>query len=235
MNKLLCKIEKILLIFALGFTIRFLVNHFFDINVFKDYTDTISLVYYLFMAFFSVFVNDLPDISWSIFDFKTLRDASRENTNKLYCMSTSSGQGGSGSAANPPANTVTGNANPAGNTGPFFRQPQYGGYFHFTVVDPLGSGNNGYLNRQTGRPWHLDQNGNNIPGFSYGPFPRNLAAAMESHATENGHTTRSWSSSHFDANSDRFYREWQEYHHPNRRPYMYNNSAPIRSEFNRLP
>ena len=65
-------LKKILIIFAFGLISRVLVNYFLDINVFKEYTSYISLVYYAGMASFSVFINNMPNISFSIFDYKSV-------------------------------------------------------------------------------------------------------------------------------------------------------------------
>lgn len=56
---------KFVLIFSFGFFSRFLVNDFFNINVFIDYTNNISLIYYMFFGVFIVFVHEFV----SLFDF----------------------------------------------------------------------------------------------------------------------------------------------------------------------
>lgn len=53
------KFIKIICIFLVGLTIRYLINSYLDINVFTDYLDYISLTYFLFMSSFSVLINDL--------------------------------------------------------------------------------------------------------------------------------------------------------------------------------
>jgi len=116
----------------------------------------------------------------------------------------------------------------------FFRQPGRNGY-SFYVVAPNGSGNNGYINPDTGRPWHLDHNNNNIPGFIYDQFPSNLASAMDDHAHEKGRLWRSWDNADFDVNSNRFYKEWQQYHHPCRIVNNSHNWSVVRKAFRRLP
>jgi len=52
-------ISKALIIFIFGLVSRILVNSIYDINVFTEYTETISLVYYSTMALFVVFINEL--------------------------------------------------------------------------------------------------------------------------------------------------------------------------------
>ena len=48
-------IIRIFTIFIIGFTSRFAINNYFDINVFKDYTDIISIMYYFFLSSFIVY------------------------------------------------------------------------------------------------------------------------------------------------------------------------------------
>lgn len=52
-------ITKVFIIFIVGFISRFLVNQFFGVNVFLDFTNNISLLYYLVMSCFVVFVHEL--------------------------------------------------------------------------------------------------------------------------------------------------------------------------------
>lgn len=52
-------LSKVLVIFVVGFVSRVLVNYLWDVNVFVDYLNSISLGYYGFMAVFVVLVNEL--------------------------------------------------------------------------------------------------------------------------------------------------------------------------------
>jgi hypothetical protein len=52
-------IIKIFIIFIVGFIIRITVNHAYNINVFIDYTNMISIFYYYFMALFAVVINEI--------------------------------------------------------------------------------------------------------------------------------------------------------------------------------
>lgn len=52
---------KIFIIFVVGFISRFLVNYIFDINVFKDFTSVVSLLYYGGFACFLYFLEPLID------------------------------------------------------------------------------------------------------------------------------------------------------------------------------
>jgi hypothetical protein len=73
---------KILVIFVVGFVSRVLVNYFWDVNVFVDYLNSISIGYYGFMAIFVVLVNEvfsyidiklLPKISMDVFSISSIR------------------------------------------------------------------------------------------------------------------------------------------------------------------
>lgn len=52
-------IKKILTLFIIGFSSRLFVNNYFDINVFKDYTDIISIIYYFIFSSFIVSFDSL--------------------------------------------------------------------------------------------------------------------------------------------------------------------------------
>jgi len=52
-------IIKIFIIFIVGFVIRIIVNYAYNINVFIDYTNIISIIYYYFMALFVVVINEI--------------------------------------------------------------------------------------------------------------------------------------------------------------------------------
>jgi len=52
-------IIKIFIIFIVGFIIRIIVNYVYNINVFIDYTNMISIIYYYFMALFVVTINEV--------------------------------------------------------------------------------------------------------------------------------------------------------------------------------
>ena len=69
--------KRILIIFVVGLVSRSVVNLVFDINVFKEYTEVISLIYYGFMACFTGFVYELPQISFNVFNFDLVRSAIR--------------------------------------------------------------------------------------------------------------------------------------------------------------
>jgi hypothetical protein len=92
----------VLVIFVVGFISRVLVNYFWDVNVFVDYLNTISLTYYGMMSIFIVLVNELfsyidlksfPLISIKdVFSISSIRRAfvsllSLIETNKVYLVS----------------------------------------------------------------------------------------------------------------------------------------------------
>lgn len=75
-------LSKVLVIFVVGFVSRVLVNYFWDVNVFIDYLNSISLGYYGFMGIFVVLVNELfsyidlkllPKISLDVFSISSIR------------------------------------------------------------------------------------------------------------------------------------------------------------------
>ncbi len=75
-------LSKVLVIFVVGLVSRVLVNNFWDVNVFVDYLNSISLLYYGFMSIFVVLVNELfsyidikilPKISMDVFRISSIR------------------------------------------------------------------------------------------------------------------------------------------------------------------
>ena len=77
-------LSKVLVIFVVGLVSRVLVNNFWDVNVFVDYLNTISLTYYGMMSIFIVLVNELfsyfdlkllPKISMDVFSISSIRRA----------------------------------------------------------------------------------------------------------------------------------------------------------------
>lgn len=55
----LANISKILIIFIVGFTSRYLINEYYNINVFTDYLNTISLVFYSIFSTFIILIHEL--------------------------------------------------------------------------------------------------------------------------------------------------------------------------------
>ena len=59
---------KVIIIFVVGLFSRVLINYFYGVNVFVDYTNLISLYYYGFMSLFIVFINEVVVyFEWDIF------------------------------------------------------------------------------------------------------------------------------------------------------------------------
>ena len=67
------KVQKSICIFLVGLVSRTVINYAYDLSVFEEYANNISLIYYACMAGFSVFVSDLPGISLKVLDFKGIK------------------------------------------------------------------------------------------------------------------------------------------------------------------
>ena len=50
---------KVLFIFLIGFISRIIINNYFDVNVFLDYTNYISIIYYFGLSSFSIYFDQL--------------------------------------------------------------------------------------------------------------------------------------------------------------------------------
>jgi hypothetical protein len=75
--KLFCSIlfnkrnlSKVFIIFVVGFFSRLLINYYFDLNVFVDYLNIVSLFYYFLMSCFIISVHNLFDF----FDLSSITD-----------------------------------------------------------------------------------------------------------------------------------------------------------------
>ena len=80
---------------------------------------------------------------------------------------------------------------------------------HYTINDPSNIGMRGYINPQTGMPYHSCQ-----------PFAKNLSLAMNHEisslkfkGTSNSCT---WNPDKYDANASKFYQEYLQYNYPSR-------------------
>ena len=69
--------RRILVIFVVGLVSRGIINYVYDVNVFKEYTGYISLIYYGFMVCFTGFVYELPSISFKVLNISVIRSAVR--------------------------------------------------------------------------------------------------------------------------------------------------------------
>jgi hypothetical protein len=61
----LTNIIKILVIFSVGFISRIIICHCLDINVFSEYTNNISILYYFGLSTFSVYFDQLFSYQYS--------------------------------------------------------------------------------------------------------------------------------------------------------------------------
>jgi cytochrome c oxidase subunit 1 len=59
---------SVLSTFMVGFTLRYLINTYWNVDVWKDFTSLISIGYYLFMAFFSTTLKQIPIFIGELFD-----------------------------------------------------------------------------------------------------------------------------------------------------------------------
>ena len=79
-------LTKVFIIFIVGFISRLFIASYFDVNVFLDFTNSISLIYYSFMSFFVVFVHEFvsyfdlsifPKINFYALKLSSIKEASR--------------------------------------------------------------------------------------------------------------------------------------------------------------
>ena len=68
---------KVSAIFFIGFIYRIIIFHYFDVNVFSDYTNNLSILYYISLSFFSVYFDQL-------FSFNLLSSTNVESINKTF-------------------------------------------------------------------------------------------------------------------------------------------------------
>ena len=55
----LTNITKVLVIFSVGFLSRIIIYHYFNVNVFSDYTNYIFILYYFSMSSFLVYLDHI--------------------------------------------------------------------------------------------------------------------------------------------------------------------------------
>lgn len=74
-NKFLTFLKKkwpnVFIIFSVGFTSRIIVNNYFNVNVFIDYLEPVSIIFYSVFSFFTVFVNGI-EFNWNFDRFVKL-------------------------------------------------------------------------------------------------------------------------------------------------------------------
>ena len=86
-------LQKTFIIFLVGLLSRIFINNLYEINVFKEYMNIISLIFYSYMAVFTALIYELPSINLKIFNISvvknvikhvlqnnTIKDAVRNNT-----------------------------------------------------------------------------------------------------------------------------------------------------------
>lgn len=82
--------RNILIIFVFGFVSRIIVNSYFDINVFYDYLNPVSIFYYLGFSSFIVLVqeygNHLPSFGSMIGKINHFIIDSLSNIKKFNCL-----------------------------------------------------------------------------------------------------------------------------------------------------
>jgi hypothetical protein len=69
--------KKVLVIFIVGLVLRGVLNYIYDIEVFKEYSNTILLLYFGFMGCCLGVVYELPIFSFNLFDIKTIVNSIR--------------------------------------------------------------------------------------------------------------------------------------------------------------
>src|SRR5438270_5560433 len=93
LNKVFNKtnLSKVLIIFIIGFISRSIINYTYEVHVFLDYTNSISIMYYTFMAFISIVIHELinyfnlPTINHEVFNISSIRKGiSRIISNRLH-------------------------------------------------------------------------------------------------------------------------------------------------------
>src|SRR5438477_7522017 len=58
---------KMIFVFVVGFISRVFVNNVYNVNVFLDYLDQISLIYYLFFSLFIIIIHEFVDCFNNVF------------------------------------------------------------------------------------------------------------------------------------------------------------------------
>ncbi len=57
---------KILVLFFVGFFFRIIIYHYFDVNVFLDYTNHISILYYISLSSLSIYLDQFFSFNYII-------------------------------------------------------------------------------------------------------------------------------------------------------------------------
>lgn len=76
---------KVLILFSVGFIFRIIIYQYFDVNVFLDYTSSISILYYISLSSLSVYLDELFSFNYIIsnniksINIKTFNDLKTSN------------------------------------------------------------------------------------------------------------------------------------------------------------
>jgi len=62
------KVTKIVIIFTIGFILRWFINDLFHVNVFKHYTEYISIAYYSIMAILAGMIQEITNVLFHVID-----------------------------------------------------------------------------------------------------------------------------------------------------------------------
>lgn len=227
---------KVLLIFVIGFTTRFLINYYLGVNVFVDYMNLISIVYYFNFSWIIVYINSIDlninrfkliinrgNITYHsiLWDIRCIIEGfiSSNNRNKItmYWEGFSPLDNPSNIHASPMNNN--GQVGVQGNTPALIKgSPD---------IKPNG--------RYDTPPMVY------VPGGNNQPYGRILSKALEDCAIRSHHIDNKGNASTmqllngtFEADADRFISDFFSDRYPNRVQNQRWNSAPIRRELYNL-
>jgi hypothetical protein len=116
LNKIFNKsnLKKILIMFILGFISRIFINNMYNINILSDYLQQIFVIFYFFLSFFILFINEFFDYFYLTLDINHVYNTNfKHKSLKIYTMNSNN----EGSSSN---NNGEGSSNSA-NSGDFER------------------------------------------------------------------------------------------------------------------
>lgn len=248
---------KIFIIFCIGFIFRFVVNFYFGINVFVDFTNIISIAFYGIMSSLGVFINEWNldfnsfklNINRDSIIYKKIVNAIRSlikfNIEKQkipingenFTLLEDSKKGNALFMDNQQA-TQSGAANPTGQeTQPVAANPT-GQNIQPVAANPINSEQ--YLQILNDGTYNTPPMIYNASGTNQ-PYGRILSNVLEKIAIDNGHvnlkgrpTTINWTPLYFNDDAKNFFLNFMEHRHPDRKPHQYWNSEKIRKELRNL-
>jgi len=245
------KFPKVLLIFVIGFTTRFIINDYLGVNVFVDYKSLISIFYYLNFSWFIVYINSidfngiyfninrLKLIHWDNFTYKNILSAIRcmidgiINSNDINKI-TMDWEG-----VSPLDNHSKMQASPLDNHSKMQASPMNVNELAATPGSSpaliLGAPDIKPDGKYDTPPMVYTPGGNNQP------YGRILAKALEDHAIRKNHTdsngnasTLQWQTYIFDDDANKFLEDFFKDKYPNRIRSKWLNSTPVRRELANL-